>query len=369
MNDPARTLLDFEAHLRLEMGHAQQTVDTYLLECRTFFEWLKRGRQVQDAPGRAPTGMSQAPGGTHGGPGGGAYMDVHVPPKVQDAPGRRRPTRVLVPSAAAAGPEPGEARPRAAQASDGPPSNLGANQLIDYLLERKLDGLDERTIAKSLSAIRSFCRFLVSRGEAESNPADLIETPHVARRIPRVFSLEEVERLLACIDLRTAAGIRDRALFELIYSCGLRVSEAADLTLERLNFREAAVRVVGKGSRERWVPLGEVASSWLRRYLEESRPSLASRRSVAWVFLNHRGERLSRKGMWKRFKEIAARAGVDGKIHTLRHSYATHLLQGGADLRSVQELLGHADIMTTQIYTHVGREELRDYHRRYHPRG
>lgn len=294
MKNPAGTLLEFEAYLRLEMGHAQQTVDTYLLECRTFFDWIG-----------------------------------------------------------------------ARDASCG----IGAGDLIDYLLARKLEGLDERTIAKSLSAIRSFYRYLVSRGEAASNPAELIESPRVARRVPRVFSLEEVERLLACIDAGTPAGTRDRALFELIYSCGLRVSEAADLTLERLNFREAAVRVIGKGTRERWVPLGEVASSWLRRYLDEARPHLASRRAVAWVFLNHRGERLSRKGMWKRFKEIALRAGVEGKIHTLRHSYATHLLQGGADLRSVQELLGHADIMTTQIYTHVGREELRDYHQRYHPRG
>jgi integrase/recombinase XerD len=294
MTDPAQTLLDFEAHLRLDMGHAQQTVDTYLLECRAFLEW--RDRQ--------PAG----------------------------------------------------------EASE-------ADRVMDYLLARKLENLDERTIAKSLSAIRSLYRFLVSRGEAASNPADLIETPRIQRRVPRVFSVEEVERLLACIDAGTPAGIRDRALFELIYSCGLRVSEAADLTLERLNFREAAVRVVGKGSRERWVPLGEVASAWLRRYLEAGRPELASRRAVPWVFLNHRGERLSRKGMWKRFKEIAAKAGVDGKIHTLRHSYATHLLQGGADLRAVQELLGHADIMTTQIYTHIGRRELQDYHRRYHPRG
>lgn len=300
MKDAAATLLDFETHLRLELGHAQQTVDTYLLECRTFFEWLE-GRP--------------------------------------DGRGRRT------------------------------PAGVSAGDLVDYLLARKLEGLDERTIAKSLSAIRSFYRFLVSRGEAESNPAELIEAPRVARRVPKVFSLEEVERLLACIDDSTPAGIRDRALFELIYSCGLRVSEAADLTLERLNFREAAVRVVGKGSRERWVPLGEVASSWMRRYLEEARPRMASRVSVPWVFLNHRGERLSRKGMWKRFKEIAARAGLQGKIHTLRHSYATHLLQGGADLRSVQELLGHADIMTTQIYTHVGRDELHDYHHRYHPRG
>ena len=296
MKDSAGMLADFETHLHLEMGHAQQTVDTYMLECRTFFDWLE-----------------------------GRDEDV--------------------------------------------PAGVSAGDMVDYLLARKLEGLDERTIAKSLSAIRSFYRFLVARGDAASNPAELIEAPRVTRRVPRVFSLEEVERLLACIDAGTPAGIRDRALFELIYSCGLRVSEAADLTLERLNFREAAVRVVGKGSRERWVPLGEVASSWLHRYLDEARPQMASRIAVPWVFLNHRGERLSRKGMWKRFKEIAARAGVEGKIHTLRHSYATHLLQGGADLRSVQELLGHADIMTTQIYTHVGREELRDYHHRYHPRG
>ncbi len=212
-------------------------------------------------------------------------------------------------------------------------------------------------------------------GLSLGNPAAALERPRATRRIPRVFSVEEVERFLAAIDVDTPPGVRDRALFELIYACGLRVSEAVALDIGSVRLDDGSVRVLGKGARERIVPLGDVAAAWLARYLHGARGKLRRTRTSAGVgaenalFLNQRGGRLSRKGIWKRFNELMTRAGLTGKVHTLRHSFATHLLGGGADLRSVQELLGHADITTTQIYTHVDRDDLKQQHRRYHPHG
>jgi integrase/recombinase XerD len=248
------------------------------------------------------------------------------------------------------------------------PEAAGSQTLIDYLLWRQLRGASQRTLAKSLSSLRGFYRFLVSEHVMKASPADVLEGPRLRQKIPRVFSVDQVERLFSAIDTSDPLGLRDRSLFELVYSCGLRVSEAVDLTMDRVFLSEAVLRITGKGDKERLVPVGEVAERWLKRYMREARPRLMGHRRQEHVFLSRRGTGLSRKGMWKRFKEIADAAGVDGKIHTLRHSFATHLLAGGADLRSVQELLGHSDIGTTQIYTHVGGDELRDHHRRFHPR-
>ena len=178
-----------------------------------------------------------------------------------------------------------------------------------------------------------------------------------------------MDRLLAAVDTATPSGLRDRALFELIYSCGLRVSEAVALQVSSLHLQQGFVTVAGKGGRQRLVPLMGAALDWIARYLQDGRPALARAPGEAALFLNRAGSRLTRAGMWKRFQDAAARAGVSGKLHTLRHSFATHLLGGGADLRSVQELLGHADISTTQIYTHLDAADLRDAHRRHHPRG
>ena len=250
-----------------------------------------------------------------------------------------------------------------------PLRQFSGQDLIQYLVDRQLEGASRKTTAKSLSALRAFFAFLRREGHIRGNPAEDVETPRVARHIPEVFSREEVERLLAAIDLDTPGGVRDRFLFELIYSCGLRVSEAASMTLERIYKTEKFLRVLGKGGKERIVPIGELALEWLERYLSQARPALARGRRLASLFVNHLGGPLSRKGMWKRFKGYALEAGVAGKIHTLRHSFATHLLKGGADLRTVQVLLGHADIGTTQIYTHVEESELAEYHRLYHPRG
>ena len=247
---------------------------------------------------------------------------------------------------------------------------VGSPEIIDYLVHRQVNGADHRTISKGISALRSFYRYLSQEHLCGANPLDRIDAPKVSRRVPNVLSEEEIDAFLGAIDATSPLGLRDRALFELIYSCGLRVSEAAGLSVESLFLAEGLIQVVGKGRRERLVPIGSVAQTWVRKYLEEARGHLVkpgTRRPA--LFLNWQGGRLSRKGMWKRFHEIASRAGMDAKIHTLRHSFATHLLRGGADLRSVQELLGHQDIGTTQIYTHVDEAELGAYHRKYHPRG
>jgi len=245
------------------------------------------------------------------------------------------------------------------------------NDVTDYITRRQVDGVDPRTIAKGSSAIRSFFRFLVLEGKSTGNPARLLDGTHVTMRIPRFLQPEEVDRLLDACPVGTPLGRRDRALFELIYSCGLRVSEAIELTMGRVSLAEKLVRVMGKGSRERLVPLGERAKQELGAYLSSGRPALLRKGpAVDWLFLGRAGRKLSRKTVWKTFMRTAARAGITtSKVHALRHSFATHLLQGGADLRSVQELLGHADIGTTQIYTHVSQEVLRQTHREFHPRG
>ena len=253
------------------------------------------------------------------------------------------------------------------------PAAVGNEELTFWFLQQRTpEGLlpDPRTAARGISALRSFFRFLVLEDLRKDNPALLLERPKPARKLPDVMSPDEVESFLGSIETETPLGLRDRALFELIYSCGLRVSEACDLTLDRYYRDDFVLRIIGKGDAERFVPMGDAARDLLDSYLKYGRPRLVRlNRPCNAVFLNHRGAPLSRKGMWKRFKEIAALAGVEGKIHTLRHSFATHLLEGGADLRSVQELLGHRDITTTQVYTHVAEQGLRSAHHRYHPRG
>ncbi len=247
---------------------------------------------------------------------------------------------------------------------------LNTADLIDYLVQRQNadEPIDQRTVAKGLSALRSFYQFCVLEQVRPDNPASTISSPRGTHRLPGVLSVEEVELILEEIDLGSPGGLRDRALFELIYSCGLRISEAVDLELHNLFLEEGLILVRGKGDRERMVPLGDEAIRWVKRYLREARPHLVRGRPERAVFVNRLGKRLSRKGMWKRFHELTCAVGIEAKVHTLRHSFATHMLEGGADLRAVQELLGHADIGTTQIYTHIDTEDLRKYHTRYHPR-
>jgi len=242
--------------------------------------------------------------------------------------------------------------------------------LLDFITYRRQGGVDHRTLAKTISALRSFFKFLLQEEYRADNPAGQIDSPRRSAPLPDVMTREEVEAFFKAIPLDTHYGLRDRALFEVIYSCGLRISEAAELKVGSIFLAEGVARVHGKGNRERIVPVGEHGVYWIRQYLQLSRPHMLKRDRIEdSLFLSMRGAALSRKGIWKRFKQICERAGIEAKVHTLRHSFATHLLQGGADLRSVQALLGHADIGTTQIYTHVENEELRQVHAALHPRG
>ena len=236
------------------------------------------------------------------------------------------------------------------------------SDVTDYIMKRQADDVDPRTLAKGASAIRSFFRFLILDGKGAGNPARLLDSPRVAMRIPRFLTTEEVDLLLDACPADKPLGVRDRALFELIYSCGLRVSEVIDLTLDRVSLTEKVIRVMGKGSRERMIPLGERARKGLQQYLGSVAAGpggKASRRGLALPRAEG-PQAFPQDGVEDVQAALAARAGVGTtKVHSLRHSFATHLLQGGADLRSVQELLGHADIATTQIYTHVSQEVLR----------
>lgn len=255
------------------------------------------------------------------------------------------------------------------------PEHLNAYILFrEDLIARRTDRPDSearpQTIARILSSCRSFFRFMVQDGIRADNPAPKLEKPRTGRKLPEVFSGAEVESFLDVIETGNPMGLRDRALFELIYSCGLRISEAAALTLSGVHLKEGIIRVLGKGNKERLVPVGDAGEYWLNRYLEDARPLLCRPgRPAEVLFVSRRGGGLSRKGIWKRFHEWSALARVGGKVHTLRHTFATHLLKGGADLRVVQDLLGHADISTTQIYTHLERDDLKESHRLHHPRG
>ena len=234
---------------------------------------------------------------------------------------------------------------------------------IHFVLDRSSSGITGKTAAKDIAALRSFFRYLQIERIRTDNPADLLESPVRERTLPLVLSIEQIELFLASIPIDKPVGLRDRTLFELVYSCGLRVSEAVTLSLGDIFFDESMILVRGKGGKERFVPFGAPAKEWLLRYLADGRPALVKSLPTRAVFVNYRGQRITRKGIWKRFNEICLQSGITAKIHTLRHSFATHLLSGGADLRTVQELLGHSDVSTTQIYTHVEESALHDYHR------
>jgi integrase/recombinase XerD len=246
---------------------------------------------------------------------------------------------------------------------------IKAEQLAAYLeWRRENQGIDSRSAAKVISCLRSFFRFAAGEGIRPDNPAALLESPRRRSRLPETMDRQTVERLLAAMDSESPLGLRDRALFEMIYSAGLRISEAVGLNVRDIDFKEGVARVKGKGSRERLVIFGPEAVAWLKRYLEESRPVLAKGgRHAPALFVGRSGRRLSRKGIWKNFARYAAAAGTGSRVHTLRHSFASGLLRGGADLRTVQALLGHADIATTQIYTHVDAGLLKESHRKYLP--
>jgi len=237
---------------------------------------------------------------------------------------------------------------------------------LDRLTRR---GLAATSKARVTSAVRGFFKFLLRENAIEKNPMRELRSARRGRKLPRQLGLVEIERLVAAVDGDGPVALRDRAMLELLYACGLRVSELVGLPTGRINVREGYVTVFGKGSKERAVPIGRRALTALRTYLKEGRPELDPGARSAAVFVGRGGRPLTRQAFWKRLQEIAARAGVAGaSTHVLRHSFATHLLEGGADLRSVQMMLGHADLSTTQIYTHVAAKRLRDVHERHHPR-
>jgi len=238
-----------------------------------------------------------------------------------------------------------------------------------FLQKLEADGLSVASRAQCVAAIRALYRFFALEGRGENDPTELLILPRRQRPLPEVLSVAEVERLLQQPDVRTARGIRDRAILEVLYSCGLRVSELCQLRLGDVLFAEELVRVRGKGSRERLVPIGKPALWWVEYYCRQAR-LLLQRRPTDILFLNARGGALSRMAVWKLVQWAAQKAGISRAIHphTLRHSFATHLLEGGADLRAVQEMLGHAHIATTQIYVHVDRLYVQEVHRTFHPR-
>ena len=240
--------------------------------------------------------------------------------------------------------------------------------LVSYLIWRRTEQkCDELTIAKDISGLRALGSYLVRQGMWQENHGMLLERPKASRALPKVLSVEQVDSILDAIDTTEPLGVRDRALYELIYSCGLRISEAATLQVSNLHLKERLLIVRGKGDKERMVPFGLSAKERLEQYLMEVRPTLVGSKIVSEVFVNYKGEPMSRKGIWKNFKALEVKAGVHAKVHTLRHSFATHLLAGGMDLRSVQELLGHSDLATTTIYTHVDDKQLREGHKEFFP--
>lgn len=240
--------------------------------------------------------------------------------------------------------------------------------LSEHLQQLRRRGLAPSSVRRALVAIRSFYGHLVEQGDREDDPSVNLLPPKLWRRLPKVLREEEVERLLGAPDVSQPLGLRDRAMLELIYASGLRVSELVGLDLSQLRLDLGFLMVLGKGSRERMVPLGEAAESWVGRYLSEVRPTLAKGRHT-YLFVNRLGGGLSRQGFWKILKGHGVRAGISElSPHVLRHSFATHLLEHGADLRSVQAMLGHSDISTTQIYTHVHEQRLKSLYDRFHPR-
>lgn len=249
-------------------------------------------------------------------------------------------------------------------------SSVNKNDIIAFMLSQKDAGISARSIARRLAAIRMFHRFLARERLAPADPSTLIDTPKLWKKIPETLSANEMDVLLVQPNVRRKQGLRDKALLETLYATGMRVSEIASLRVENVNLDAGFLRCIGKGNKERIVPLGKKAVASIRKYLESARPRFTKGKEIPYLFLNKLGARISRQSLWKIIKRYAHQAGIRKNIkpHILRHSFATHLLDRGADLRSVQEMLGHADISTTQIYTHVNKDRLKQVHQRFHPR-
>ena len=257
-----------------------------------------------------------------------------------------------------------------AERSDRAVESLSRAELEAFVRMLLTSGRSPRSTARAVACVRGFYRFLALDRRIQSNPAADLQSPRAWAALPRYLSVEEVDRLIAQPDVSTPRGVRDRALIELLYATGLRVSELVSLKPSDLSLESGYLTCTGKGSKERLVPLGEQAATWVRRYFSEGRPALLKKKASSWLFLNARGGRLSRVGFWKLLKQYGRSAGISRDLspHVLRHSFATHLLARGADLRAIQLMLGHADLSTTQIYTHVLEERLRSVYEKFHPR-
>lgn len=250
-------------------------------------------------------------------------------------------------------------------------ANAGRDVILDHLAWRLHHAYKARSTARLLSGLRGFYRFLLREGVIATDPTLQVELPRLGLPLPKALSEADVEALLAAPELGDPLGLRDRAMLEVLYACGLRITELISLRLEQVNLRQGVLRTFGKGSKERLVPLGEEANHWLERYLRDARRELLGAKVGDVVFLSQRGDQMTRQAFWYRIKLHAKAAGINASIspHTLRHAFATHLLNHGADLRTVQMLLGHSDLSTTQIYTHVARARLQALHAQHHPRG
>lgn len=249
------------------------------------------------------------------------------------------------------------------------PLSISRKDIGDFLFSLR-SSLSAQSISRLLSTLKNFHRFLVREKILSSNVAELIETPKLEKKIPSFLNFAEVKKMLKEPNIKNVQGIRDRGILELMYATGLRVSEVSLLKVSDMNLEVGFIKCKGKGSKERIVPLGEVAKHFLEKYLEEARPKLLGKRISVYLFLAQGGKILSRQSIWKMIRKTVAKAGIRKRVtpHTLRHSFATHLLERGADLRSVQEMLGHSSISTTQIYTHINQTRLREIHSKFHPR-
>ncbi|MFA5275848.1 MAG: site-specific tyrosine recombinase XerD [Candidatus Omnitrophota bacterium] len=249
-------------------------------------------------------------------------------------------------------------------------SGIKRDDVTNFMFSQKTKGIAENSIARRLAAIRMFHRFLARERISNSDPTAMVDSPKLWKKVPDALSLAEVEALIAQPNIRNSQGLRDKAILETLYATGMRVSEAVNLRFDDVNLDIGFLRCVGKGNKERVVPIGSKAIKSIQRYLEDSRPHFLKNQKSEFLFLNRFGKKISRQSLWKILKKYAKEARINKPIrpHILRHSFATHLLERGADLRSVQEMLGHSNISTTQIYTHIDKNRLKTIHKQFHPR-
>lgn len=251
-------------------------------------------------------------------------------------------------------------------------AEIKTNNIASFFKLLKEAGLNETSAARYFSSLKGFFKYLYKNDYIKSNPIERIQPPKISRRLPEVLNVREINSILEQPDVKDTIGLRDKAILEVFYACGTRISELINIKVNDLFLSEEVIRVFGKGSKERLIPIGSSAIKWIEEYLQKSRPILAKNyKSENYLFLNQRGTKFSRMGIWKIVNHYAKRAGIEKNVHphTFRHSFATHLIEGGADLRAVQEMLGHSDISTTQIYTHIDRDYIKLVHKKYHPRG